>query len=47
LWPDADTAGLTAAWRRLGDLVADLPVHELSFRPTPQVWDLLAAEATT
>ena len=45
IWPDRRTADLAAAWQRLADLVAAVPVHELSFRPTAAVWDLLVAEA--
>jgi hypothetical protein len=44
LWPDDSTATLAAAWQRLGDLVEAVPVYELSFRPTPQIWELLVAE---
>lgn len=44
LWPDDSSAALAAAWQRLGDLVEAVPVYELSFRPTREIWDLLAAE---
>lgn len=46
VWPTFDPAALHRAFDALFDLIARVPIWELAFRPTPEVWQVIHREPT-
>ena len=45
-WPTDDPRAMRQGFALLTDLAARVPVYDLAFRPTPEVWQTIAAETT-
>jgi len=45
-WPADDPRAMRRGFAVLTDLAARVPVYDLAFRPTPEVWQTIAAETT-
>jgi hypothetical protein len=46
-WPTDDPRALRRGFVVLTDVAARVPVYDLAFRPTPEVWQTIAAEAAS